>query len=151
MAFSIGFMDLPLEHPYEDEFTSAARGLILLGESSEEFLANLREWNPEEYRYQWRCSIQNLLDGGHKAVLITTFSSPVNASHLEWWALYREGECIFAQNQLLFFDGIEDRFDPHRAVEFLRERQTVNEDGVPISEWDFSMDDLRSFATQFGS
>ena len=148
MRFAISFMNLPLVKTYDDYSTMAAKGLIVLGDSSEEFLANLGDWSQEDYQSQWRDSIHSLVDGGNKAVLITTYSSPVIASHLEWWALYREGEDIFVQNQLLFFEGIEDRFRPSQAVQFLKERETENEEGVSISEWKISMGDLRDFATQ---
>ncbi|MDR3747961.1 MAG: hypothetical protein P4M04_07400 [Acidobacteriota bacterium] len=148
MAFSIGFMKVPAECPYEDGSTEAARGLIVLGDSAEEFLANLGEWTQAKYREQWRGSIQSLLEGEGRAVLITTFSNPSTASHLEWWALYREGEDVFVQNQLLFFDDIEGEFDESRAVDFLRARETVTEEGRPISEWSVSMEDLRMFSKQ---
>jgi hypothetical protein len=146
MAFSISFLKVPPELPYGDATTKAARGLIVLGDFKEEFLSNLREWTQSEYREQWARSIRSLLEGEVKAVLMTTFSSPTVASHLEWWALYREGEHVFAQNQLLFYDDVEGEFDTDSAVEFLRDRQTVNEEGLPISEWSVSMDDLRAFA-----
>jgi len=135
----------PPKCPYADATTKAARGLIVLGDATEEFLANLGEWTQAEYREQWARSIRSLLEGERKAVLITTFSSPTVASHLEWWALYREGEHVFAQNQLLFFDDVDGEFDASRAVEFLRDRQTENEEELAISEWSFSMDDLRAF------
>jgi hypothetical protein len=150
MPFSISFMDAPPEHPYENRSTKAARGIIVLGDSTEEFLANLHEWTQAEYREQWRRSIRSLIAGQKRAVLITTFSSPTVASHLEWWALYREGEEVFAQNQLLFFDGLEDEFDASRAVDFLRERQTENEEGLAISEWSVSMHDVRVFGKLLG-
>ena len=146
MAFSISFLDAAPEYPYEDAFTKGARGLIVLAEYSEEFLASLGEWTHTQYREQWARSIQRLIEGDAKAVLITTFSSPDVASHLEWWALYREGEDVFAQNQLLLFDDLTGKFDVSRAVEYLRDRQTVNEEGLPISEWRVSMDDLRVFS-----
>jgi hypothetical protein len=146
MTFSIGFIDAPPEYPYEDASAKATRGLIVLGDSTEDFLSNLREWTESQYREQWARSIRSLVEGKRKAVLITTFSSPTVASHLEWWALYRLGERVFAQNQLVFFDNLKSEFDAHRAVEFLRDRQTENEEGLPISEWSVSMDDLRAFA-----
>jgi len=148
MAFAIGFEDAPLEHPYDDASIPAARGRIVLGDWAEEFLANLGEWTPEEYRNQWRRSIQSLLEGQRKAVLITTFSSPKIASHIEWWALYRVGEEVFAQNQLLFFEDIGGKFDTNRAVEYLRERRTENNEGVSISEWNVSVSDLEAFASE---
>jgi hypothetical protein len=146
MTFSIRFMDVPPEYPYDDGTTRAARGLIVLGDWREEFLASLGDWTEAEYRQQWARSIQTLLEGNSKAVLIATFSRPTIASHLEWWALYREGENIFVQNQLLFYDQVEGEFDPKHAVEFLRERRTSNEEGLAISEWAVSMNDLRAFA-----
>lgn len=146
MGFSISFMDAPVECPYEDATTKAARGSIVLGDWREEFRASLYEWSQAEYRGQWTRSIRSLIKGARKAALITTFSSPTIASHLEWWALYRVGERVFVQNQLLFFKDLEGEFDAERAVEFLKDRQTVNEDGAPISEWSVSMDDLRAFA-----
>lgn len=146
MAFSISFIDVPLERPYEDASTKAARGLIVLGDWKEEFLANLGEWTQVEYRQHWTRSIQRLVQGETKAVLITTFSSPEIASHLEWWALYRAGEQVVVQNQLVFFADLEGEFDANRAVQFLKDRETENARGDRISEWSVPMDDLRAFA-----
>jgi hypothetical protein len=146
MAFSISFINAPLEYPYEDASAKATRGLIVIGNFREEFLSNLREWTQAEYREQWSRSIRSLLEGERKAVLITTFSSPTIATHLEWWPLYREGENIFVQNHLLFYKDVDGEFDANRAVDFLMDRQTENEEGLPISEWSVSMDELRAFA-----
>jgi len=150
MTFSISFMDTPPEYPYDDPFAKAARGAIVLGGFREEFLASLGEWTEEGYRQQWKRSIRSLLDGERKAVLITTFSSPTSASHLEWWALYREGEKVLVQNQLVFFKDIQGVFDVNRAVDALREHQSHGEEGTRISEWVVSINELRDFAEQTG-
>jgi hypothetical protein len=150
MTFWIGFLKVQLEHPYEDPSTAAARGRIVLRAYGEEFLASLHEWTEATYQKQWRGAIASLIQGEDKAVLITNFNSPAIASHLEWWALYREGETIFAQNQLLFFDDLNREFEASAAVDFLRPRDTKNEEGLPISEWAISMDDLRSFVGKPG-
>jgi hypothetical protein len=90
-----------------------------------------------------------LLDNGaQKAALITTFSSPSIASHLEWRALYRDGERVHVQNQLLFYEGIENEFDPCEPVQSLKERKITDEDGNSISEWNISISELRAFAEQ---
>ncbi|HEY1939274.1 MAG TPA: hypothetical protein VGJ33_15180 [Candidatus Angelobacter sp.] len=147
MSFSISYRRVPLEYPYDDGHTAAARGEIVLGDFREGFLSNLGEWRQADYREQWRRSIHRLLAGEQKAVLITTFSSPTIATHLEWWALYREEDNVAVQNQLLFYDNIQGEFDVKCAVDFLNERRRVTEDGRPISEWSVSMNDLRVFAS----
>lgn len=146
MTFSISFMDTPPEYPYDDPFAKAARGIIVLGGFREEFLASLHEWTEEDYRQQWQRSVRSLLGGEQKAVLITTFSSPTSASHLMWWALYRKAEEVLVQNHLVFFKDIQGVFDVNRAVDFLREYRSHDEEGIRISEWSVSLDELRGFA-----
>ena len=55
------------------------------------------------------------------------------------------GESVFVQNQLVLFDDLKSKFDVDHAVEFLRDRQMQSKEGVPVSEWNVSMDDLRAF------
>jgi hypothetical protein len=145
MMFSISFLDIPTEYPYDDASTKAARGRIVLGNFAEEFLANLHEWTQPEYREHWNRSILSMLEGEKNAVLIMSFNLPAVASHLEWWALYRVEERIFVQNQLILFDDLKSEFDVNRAVESLRDHRLQTDEGVRISEWSVSMDDLRTF------
>ena len=51
--FSIGFTDEPLEYPYDDTSIPAAPGRLVLGESTEEFLANLSLWSKLDYESHW--------------------------------------------------------------------------------------------------
>ena len=120
----------------------------MLADFKEEFLASLREWTRDEYRRQWTRSIRAVLAGDAKAVLITTYNSPSVASHLEWWALYRKEGSVVFQNHLLFFDQITGEFVVNRAAEFLKEYRAINEEGVPISEWIVSLDQLQEFVEQ---
>jgi hypothetical protein len=145
VGFSISFIDSLDERPYDDLQVRAARGLLILGASSEGFLANLGEWGREFYQKQWKESLVSLVGGEQKVALITTYSNPLIASHIECWALYRDGDTVHAQNHLLFYDNLGRTFSVESASKFLRERETRDEDGALISEWAVPFEDVRSF------
>ena len=148
MAFSIHFLNVAAEYPYDDASTGATRGVIVLGDFKEEFLASLYEWTKEDYRQQWKHAIRSLLEGSEKAGLITDYGSPAIASHLTWWVLFRKEENILVQNHLLFFDDLDREFNVTRAAEFIKEYESHSEGGVRISEWTVSIGELRDFAKQ---
>ena len=59
---------------------------------------------------------------------------------VELWALYREGNMIFIQNQLLidapFKRQLKKRpFNKETCYSFVSKRRTVTESGRKISEW----------------
>ena len=47
--FSIKFADEPLEYPFDDTTIPAAPGALVLGKTTEEFLANLSLWSKSDY------------------------------------------------------------------------------------------------------
>lgn len=144
MAFSIEFTGDPILYPYEDESIPAAKGRLLLGGDVEGFIANLGEWSQAMYRSQWRQSLDSLLNGESKAVLITTYSDPSIASHLEWWALYVVGDKVYLQNQLLFYDDLRKPFSIEKAADCLVDRKLSGGDGE-VSEWAITLEDVRKF------
>ncbi len=148
MGFSIGFVNKSDERPFDDLAVKAARGVLLLGDTTEGFLANLGEWDRATYQAHWRRSLRLLLDGFSKTALITTYSSPSIASHLEWWALYRTGDLVHIQNQLVLYDNLDRAFSVESANSFLKDRETEDEDGAEISEWAIPFRDVESFAKQ---
>jgi len=149
MTFSITFLDEPLSYPYEDPAAPAARGVLVLGDTKEHFLASLYEWSKESYESQWRHAIKTLLLGNDKAALITTYGSPDNATHLEWWPMYVAGGSVFLQDHLLFYDRLPKPFSVENAFSFVRDRRTVDEDGTAISEWMVNFSDVKEFARSF--
>jgi hypothetical protein len=151
MAFSIAFQHEPLCYPYDDPATPAACGLLVLGDWKEEFLASLYQWSKEDYERQWRHAINVLIQRTRKSALITEYVSPEAASHLVWWPMYLVGETVLFQNHLLFYDQLERPFVIQDALSFVRDRQTVNEEGRKISEWAVSLDDVEVFARRCNS
>ena len=137
-----------MSYPYDDPTTPAATGVLILGDHRESFLASLYDWSRQDYENQWRHAIEAVLDAGDKAALITTFVSPQVGTHLEWWPMYLVGNRVFFQDQLLFYEKLSRPFSVGNAFLYIRDRDTVNEEGQTISEWSVSLTDIESFAAK---
>lgn len=146
MTFSIAFEKKPLCYPYDDRTTPAASGVLTLGIAREAFLASLYQWKIEDYEEQWKQAITILLSKKSNAALITTYGSPDVATHLEWWPMYLVDNNVYFQNHLLFYAQLPRRFSLESAFSFLRDRNTVNEEGRRISEWEVPLAELEAFA-----
>jgi hypothetical protein len=142
--FAIGFTDEPVEHPNEDE-RIAAPGMLVLGKTMEEFLANLGAWNKNDYRSHWLTELKALVNGRSNAVLIVDYNDPAESSNLEVWKLYRNGEQVYFQNQLLFCDALPPTFVVSEIASVAGERKTENEDGDRFSEWMVSLREIEMF------
>ena len=146
MAFSISFLDAPLEYLEDDPAIPSAIGKIVIGNFEEEFASSLFEWSRTDYEGQWRNAVQAILHGESKAALIVEYISPLKSNKLVWWPMYRFGESIHIQNHILFFDQHPEVFSLDRAFSFLPDCRETNEDRVSISTWTTSLADLRNFA-----
>jgi hypothetical protein len=146
MAFSIVFEDEPLCYPYDDPAEPAASGLLTLGATRQGFMASLYQWSVDDYQRQWKQAIIALLRSGDKAALVTTYGSPEVATHLEWWPMYLVGQTVYFQDHFLFYDQLPRSFSMEVAFSFLCERETVNEEGRQISEWEVPLAEVEAFA-----
>ena len=59
-----------------------------------------------------------------------------------WRVLYREGQRVVVQKQLLLLDVIGSSFDPDQPYACIRDRVSLSADGEPISEWSINFDDI---------
>ena len=150
MPFSIQFLDEPLLYPFDDAKTPCAPGLLVMGESKEGFCSSLYEWSKQQYESQWQRAIHVLLNESPKAALIVEYIGPDAASHLEWWAMYREGETVYLQDQLLFYSHLKEPFSLDAPFASLRDRETINTEGRQISEWSVSLSEIKQFADMIG-
>lgn len=150
MSFSIAFLDRPLEYLDDDPSVPSAIGLLTIGDFREEFAASLYEWNKEDYESQWRDAIRTLLRGRNRAALIVSYTNPKVSSHLVWWPMYVVGETVFFQNHLLLFDQLTAPYSIENPYLSLRDRKTINEDGVCISEWSFELSEIENFGQSLG-
>jgi hypothetical protein len=150
MSFSIKFTNESLLYPFEDVKTPAASGVLIMGDSKEGFVSSLYQWSKQQYETQWKQAVRILLEGNSKAALIIEYLSPDVASHIEWWAMYREGETVYLQNHLLFYGQLEKPFSIENPFESLRDRKTISQEGQQISEWSVSILDIEQFACMIG-
>ena len=143
--FSIGFTDEPLEYPYNDSIISAAPGRLVLGKSTEEFLANLSLWSKLDYETHWTRELKALLDGKPKVALVVSYNDPKASSNLEIWRVYREGEWLHFQNQLPWYSDLPKEFDILEMSRYINDRVVMNIEGDGISEWHVAIRDVEMF------
>jgi hypothetical protein len=136
----------PREVPQDATAVAEAAGTIRIGEFSEDFLASLTFWSANDYRKSWRRSFE-VLDGDDPSTscLVTSITEPEASNFIFCWPLYRAGETVFVQNSIIFLEELTEPFDAAAPWKSVRPRETVNEDGLPISEWCTTMMALRRF------
>ncbi len=143
--FSIGFTDEPLEYPYDDTSIPAAPGRLVLGESTEEFLANLSLWSKLDYESHWTRELKALFEGSPKAALIVSYDDPKASSNLEIWRVYRDGEWLHFQNQLPWYSDLPKEFEISEMSRYIDDRVVINAEGDRISEWHVPIRDIELF------
>jgi CdiI N-terminal domain len=134
--FSISFDREPIAYPYDDPDVPGAWGQITIGSYREGFLSTLAEWDKGAYRDQWLASLKAIANGESRAVLITEYIGPMSASHIVWWALFRDlQEIVYVQNQIFWYERVRGVFEIEKASKYLEDRRAVTDEGKRISEW----------------
>jgi len=133
--------------PDTDPGVTAAYGKIQIGDYIETFTARLTLWRSDQYEQHWRAAIERLLKGADRSALITSYVEPTRVpdNFLMWWPLYREGETVHVQNQLLFFELLKESFSLENPWASVQSRRTVNDEGMKISEWSVAIGDFAEF------
>jgi len=139
--FDIAFLlDEPLHHA--EAGTPGAWGRTCLGLDFEEhFIAPLDRWTRADDERQWVEAGRRLMDGGERTAFV------LEAGWL-WWTAWRDAERVIVQQRLLVEDRMASAWvAPPSSVPYdlVGARETHNEDGVPLSEWQMSMADVRAF------
>ena len=145
MSFSISFADEPLIYEDDDPTVPAAVGRLVIGDWEEIFVSTLYHWNKTQYEAQWHHAIRSLLDGSAKAALIVEYLGE-DAGRLWWWPMYRVGDTVHLQQQILFFDQLKEPFSIGNAFSSLRDRLTISEEGHAFSEWSVPVSEIAKFA-----
>jgi hypothetical protein len=138
MAFSIELLD-------ESASESYRVGLITIGSFVERFVSPVDYWDATRYRLHWRQAISRIVQGFATSALITAMTDPAVANFIVWWPMYRLGQTVQFQNQILFLNELETPFDPNDPFRFIRERLIINSDGEAISEWSVTIAELEGF------
>jgi hypothetical protein len=147
--FSIGFTDEALEYPFEDTSIPAAPGSLVLGSSTEGFLANISLWEKADYESHWNRELEALVSGSSKVGLVVSYDNPKASSNLEIWRVYRDGEWAHFQNQILPYSHLPADFDISEISQYIQDRVVITAEGNKISEWDVLISDIESFLARF--
>jgi hypothetical protein len=138
LLFDIAFITDTSE-PQNDGGMNRLRGRTTLGAYTEEFLAPFGHWKRADYERQWVEAARRVLGPAGRAAFFT-------AAFRFWWAMWREGDVIFVHEELLTPERmagvVDDGSVPYHLIE---NRRTHDEDGMPISEWQISAEDVRAF------
>lgn len=123
----------------------ACWGMIMIGSFQERFLVPLDYWTASDYEGHWKQAATRILQSSTSSCMVTSMYDPATANFIIWWPMYRVGDTVFIQNQILFLDSLSSPFNPNDPFSSIPERRTINEDGEEISEWSVLVKDLESF------
>ncbi|MGW4352163.1 hypothetical protein ACWELJ_08720 [Nocardia sp. NPDC004582] len=122
-----------------------AAGLIRLGGDTDYFGSPIGYWDVDDYRASWVAALRRILDGEYVSCLVVSMPDPATANFVEVWALYRDGDVVHVQNQLIFLADLGHEFDPAEPWRSVVPRATVSEDGERISEWTVRITAIEEF------
>jgi CdiI N-terminal domain len=126
----------------------SCKGQITIDNFQEAFIMPLDVWSLEEYKKQWEEGLRRLKN--HEDTCLVTSIENMASGHptIEIWVLYKENETVYFQNCLLFDETVEGLpikltdFNSKTCYEFVRPRETINEDGYEISEWSIPLSEI---------
>lgn len=139
-GFGIDFI-----RPGLDRDSTVAAGLISLGEEVEYFDAPIGYWGADDYRASWSAGLRRIADGARISCLVVSMIDPETANFVEVWPLYRDGDVVHVQNQLIFLDQVGHDFDPSEPWNSVSPRAIADDEGEAISEWTVSVADVEEF------
>jgi hypothetical protein len=131
--FNIYLTEEPV--PELDPGVRAVYGKIRINDYRETFVASLIFWGAHDYERQWIAALQRLVEGANRSILISSYVEPVSEGFLFCWTLYRVGETVCIQNQMLFFDQLSGPFNVESPWDSVGKRESFNAEGLKISEW----------------
>lgn len=120
-------------------------GRIELSGSIERFFSPVSFWTREQYIDNWKHSFAEGYKSKTHSALVVSMRDPRQANFLILWVLYYRGDRVFVQNRILFLEDIIEGFKISNLNDYIDERATVNEEGVRISEWEVSLEDVLVF------
>jgi CdiI N-terminal domain len=121
-----------------------AFGEIIMGDFSENFESSLSFWKIGDYKTHWIDAAQRIFSSDQTA-LITNLYNPETANFITWWVMWKEKEKVFVQNQILFLNSLSQKFDIDNPYKCISDRETVDDDGRTISEWEISLEDIKNY------
>src|SRR5262245_51858075 len=120
-------------------------GRIKIDDFEQRFEMDLSFWSSSHYQRHWLEGAERLLAGAGVSCLISAMRDPRTANFIEWWPLYRLGDEVKIQNQLVLMQNLPGILDPAHPFRLVPPRTIVSTEGTPISEWTTSLNALQRF------
>lgn len=130
--FDIAFYPEPPEA--QEGGWMALRGRTLLGDHSEDFLASLATWTPEEYQRHWQEAARRLVGGLPTAFITSAFQFR--------WLMWPRTVGVAVHEQLLLDGYGFDEADPFSGIPTYSRKSSS---GQEISEWLLSVEDIDAY------
>lgn len=89
-----------------------------------------------------------MLDTNAPTALVSNMHDPEKANFIFWWVLYPVESDVYIQNQILFLNELKIKLSIDNLFEHIHPRSTVTDEGVAISEWVSSKQDIAKFLAQ---
>ncbi|HVW99300.1 MAG TPA: hypothetical protein VHA52_02505, partial [Candidatus Babeliaceae bacterium] len=114
-------------------------GAIKINDFYEAFVIPLEYWGIEDYQKQWKEGLARI-KSHDISCLVASVQDPLKAPLINWWILYKIGNEIVIQNQLLVEEYYEQEigsnsFTPENCYNFISPRVSITEEGDNVSEW----------------
>lgn len=123
-----------------------AKGEIQIEKHKESFYIPVEWWTLEDYERQWKEGLERIKTRD-TSCLVTAIYDPRKRPFIEWWLLYKEGNIIYIQNQIvleeIYSQLIGDKsFTSETCYNFIEPKEPkLQPDGYEISEWEVKLDD----------
>jgi hypothetical protein len=147
MAFSIQITDTRIDRDACGEL--AVYGAIQIGSFREELFISLEVWAQADYRRQWEAGLRRILSAD-RSCLITSMRDLAVSDFIDRWVLYRLGDEVVFQNQLLVTTEAPRGITESTIYDLVPPRETHTDDGQQISEWKVPLHDIYEFVVRSG-
>ncbi len=131
-----------------DDDPEVAIGVMYLVDHTEGFHAPTTYWSTDQYESSWNTALRRTIDGAEVSCLVVAIDDPRADNFTEVWPIYRENDTVYFQNHYLFPENLDHEFDPDVPWDSVRARETINDDGDKLSEWELPLQSLRDFLRQ---
>ncbi|WP_058962514.1 hypothetical protein [Type-E symbiont of Plautia stali] len=117
---------------------------IIIGDFTERLHIPISYWSFGDYKRNWLSSLLQGIDNKKHSALAVSMYEPDFTSFIFVWVVYYQGDAAYIQNKIIFLDEYQN-FTPDTINEFIGERETYNEDGMKISEWETDLNSIITF------
>ncbi len=153
MSFTISFLNKPVPKSWLQPGATALLGEIEIDDYEETISLSTDYWSRSDYTKQWVEGLERILERGEsKSALVTEMYNPANPRFaIMWWVLYRDGDKVYIQNEHLIEDEKPRKVDLKNLYSYIGGRETTDEEGDEISEWNVSTGELKQFLEKLRS